>query len=128
MKAIVDRSEQCQQFVQYECRDAKLFNGPRGEPVSRWLSGDGHFKYYWGGAERNSYKCACAYKEPHFCIEGAYCNCDSTLAEKRIVKDEGVLNITRDLPVREVQFGGFTPASLAAFTIKKVACYGVGKL
>ena len=126
MKAIVDRSEHCTQLVRYDCKDAKLFNAPGGDPSSRWLSANGYLQYYWGGAERNSYKCACAYTERG--CKGAFCNCDSNFAEARATHDEGLLNVTRDLPVRQVQFGGLSKTSEAKYTIKRIDCYGVGKI
>ena len=125
VKAIVDRSEQCQQLVKYVCQDAKLFNAPGGDPASRWLSANGYLQYYWGGAEKDSYKCACAYTQS--CENGAFCNCDSKNAEKDAQSDEGLLNVTRDLPVRQVQFGGLSKTSQAIYTINKIDCYGVGK-
>lgn len=126
VKAIVDRSKHCTQVVKYDCKDAKLFNGPGGDPSSRWLSANGYLQYYWGGAVPNSYKCACAYTSKG-CDDGAFCNCDSPTAEKRPAVDQGQLNVTRDLPVREVQFGGLSRTSQAIYTIKRIACYGVGK-
>ena len=126
VKAIVDRSEQCTQLVKYDCRDAKLFNAPGGDPASRWLSANGYLQYYWGGAKRDSYKCACAYTVKG-CQGGGFCHCDSKFAETRAASDEGLLNVTRDLPVREVQFGGLSKTSQATYTIKRIDCYGVGK-
>ena len=127
MKAIVDRSKYCSQLVEYDCKDAKLFNAPGGDPASRWLSANGYLQYYWGGAQRDSYKCLCAYRASG-CQDGAFCNCDSKTAETRPTADEGVLNVTRDLPVREVQFGGLSKTSQAIYYIKRVDCYGLGKL
>ena len=103
-----------------------MFNAPGGDPSSRWLSANGYLQYYWGGAERGSYKCACAYR-PKGCQNDAFCNCDSKFAETRPAADEGLLNVTRDLPVREVQFGGLSKTSQAIYTIDRIECYGVGK-
>lgn len=127
MKAVVDRSEYCTQLVKYDCRDAKLFNAPGGDPASRWLSANGYLQYYWGGAEHNSYKCACAYSAKG-CWNKAFCNCDSKYAETISDADEGLLNVTRDLPVREVQFGGLSKTSYAKYTVRRIECVGVSKL
>ena len=127
VKAIVDRSQTCEQLVKYECRDAKLFNQPGGNPSSRWLSANGYLQYYWGGALHDSYKCACAYSPQGCADKNSYCNCDSSVAEGQTNADEGLLNVTRDLPVREVQFGGLTSLSQAIYSVRKIVCYGTGK-
>lgn len=126
VKAIVDRSEHCRQFVKYSCKDAPLFNAPGGKPSSRWLSANGYLQYYWGGARPDSYKCACAYTSS--CRGGGFCNCDSPSSEIGPDADDGLLNVTRDLPVREVQFGDMKAETQAIYTISKVDCYGIGKL
>ena len=118
VKAIVDRSQTCEQLVKYECLNAKLFNQPGGVPSSRWLSANGYLQYYWGGALPNSYKCACVYSKDGCRNAESFCNCDSPEAEKDTQSDEGLLNVTRDLPVREVQFGGLDSISRATYTIK----------
>ena len=126
VKVVVDCSKHCQQLVKYDCKDANLFNAPGGQPVSRWLSADGYLQYYWGGAERNSYKCACAYT-PRGCQGGAFCNCDGKESQTDVQSDEGLLKVTSDLPVREVQFGDLKKTSQATYSIKRIDCYGVGK-
>ncbi|XP_046846012.1 EGF and laminin G domain-containing protein-like [Xenia sp. Carnegie-2017] len=123
VKAIVDRSEHCRQYVKYSCKDAPLFNAPGGKPSSRWLSANGYLQYYWGGARPDSYKCACAYTSS--CRGGGFCNCDSPSSEIGPDADDGLLNVTRDLPVREVQFGDMKAETQAIYTISKVDCYGL---
>jgi hypothetical protein len=49
----------------------------------------------------------------------------TVISQKRVLH---MMKVTRDLPVRQVQFGGLSKTSEAKYTIKRIDCYGVGKI
>ena len=75
IQAIIKSSSECRQFVKYECRNSLLLNSPRGPSHVRWVNQAGSFEDYWGGAPKDSFKCACGVNKT--CADATkYCNCD----------------------------------------------------
>ena len=97
--AIIERSQQCEQFIKYECLNAGLwFNSS----YSWWVSRDGAKMMYWGGAPPSSSKCK--YGITDSCnVRGTRCNCDQN--ENIWTEDSGDLTDKDTLPVIELRFG-----------------------
>ena len=75
LAALTERSTDCRQFIRYECNGSLLLDSPRGPPVVDWVNRHGITEGYWGGATRESEKCACGMTMS--CADpNKYCNCD----------------------------------------------------
>lgn len=120
-EALARHSERCTQHIEFGCRKAKLLN-VGGERLGFWVSADGVYQNYWGGAQPESESCACG--ETNSCLDpNEKCNCD---AERDIwTKDEGVLNSTTLLPVEEVVFKGVVKPGEANYTVGSLHCSGL---
>ena len=117
-KALATRSENCKQFIEFGCKKAKLLDSR----LSNWVTADGVYKYYWGGAPPNSESCACGVNKT--CTDKSKkCNCDA--GANTWTKDEGWLTATSDLPVTQVVFRDVNPKSSEAnFTVGNLYCIG----
>ena len=97
--AIIERSQQCEQFIKYECFNAGLYFR---NPTAWWVSRNGAKMTYWGGAPPSSSKCKCGItdscKDPD-----ESCNCDQNL--NIWTEDSGDLTDKNILPVIELRFG-----------------------
>ena len=117
-EALARHSERCTQHIEFGCRRAKLL----GDKLGAWVSADGVYQYYWGGAQPESQSCACG--ETKSCLDpNKKCNCDA--ARDIWTKDEGVLNSTTLLPVEEVLFKEIVKPGEANFTVGNLYCSGV---
>ena len=96
--AIMKQSKNCEQFIKYECFGSALwFSTPEG----CWVSRQGLWMKYWGGAAVNSGNCACGMTNS--CAGGGKCNCDKNDLTWR--EDSGYLTDKNTLPVTELRFG-----------------------
>ena len=76
IRALIQRSSSCRQFISYQCYNSKLLNSPVGPAHVQWLSSTSVLQTYWGGAPAGSKKCACGVTNS--CAEQSkYCNCDA---------------------------------------------------
>ena len=97
LTALTEASLYCEQFISYECFNAKLFRGGK----SWWVSRDGVKMKYWGGAV-NMEGCACGVTLT--CVDGRrQCNCDAN--QKAWRQDSGLLSEKAHLPVSQLRFG-----------------------
>ncbi|BES95349.1 Hypothetical protein NTJ_08158 [Nesidiocoris tenuis] len=106
IEALINRSQECSQYLFYSCKQAKLFNTPSTEenfnPYSWWVSRHNQKMDYWGGSVPGSRKCQCGIMGS--CQDPTkWCNCDAGL--ESWVQDEGLLTDKNDLPVKQLRFG-----------------------
>lgn len=121
IKALIQRSKHCQQYIRFHCFASKLFNTPRGPSHAFWLSRDGNKQEYWGGAEPGSKKCACGMTEPPSCAgRTKFCNCDMRDGTWRA--DEGYLRDKRALPVTALLF--HKKSKKSDFILGPLECWG----
>ena len=118
--AIIKQSNNCEQFVKYECYHSALwFTSQQGW----WVSRQGSRMNYWGGAAVNSGKCACGMTNS--CSGGGKCSCDANDSTWR--EDSGYLTDKNTLPVTELRFGdtGQTHLGESGYhTLGKLRCWG----
>ncbi|XP_068720459.1 adhesion G protein-coupled receptor L4-like, partial [Montipora capricornis] len=125
-QALARRSEWCHQYVDFGCRKAKLLTGDSDEKLGFWVSSDGVYQNYWGGAEAGLQSCACGIDNPNSCVDrNKKCNCDA--GEDKWNSDEGYLNSTTLLPVVEVIFKGVVPNTEANYSVGHLYCAGESK-
>ena len=127
--AIIKRSQNCEQFVKYECFNAGFWFHHTGswwvQPYSWWVSREGGKMTYWGGAQPGSNNCACG--RTNSCISKSEgCNCDQNLSIN--TEDSGYLVDKNTLPVSELRFGdtGTLPQAdeYGSYTLGKLRCWG----
>ena len=121
IKALIQKSKHCRQYIRFHCFGSKLLNTPRGPSHAFWLSRDHHMQDYWGGAEPGSSKCACGMTEPPSCAGSAkFCNCDVRDRIWRV--DAGYLQDKNTLPVTALLFNKKSKRS--DFTLGPLECWG----
>ena len=88
IRALIQRSATCRQYISYHCYNSKLLNSPVGPEHVQWLSSTAVPQNYWGGARPGSGKCACG--ETNSCEPdpSKYCNCDAD-SDDRWREDSG---------------------------------------
>ena len=121
IKALIQKSKHCRQYVRFHCFGSKLLNTPRGPSHTYWLSRDGSRQEYWGGAEPGSKKCACGMTDPPSCVvKTRFCNCDVLSETWRV--DAGYLSDKRTLPVTGLLFAKKSKRS--KFALGPLECWG----
>lgn len=109
IKIITDRSASCNQFIKYNCVNARLFNTGLSretfDPHSWWVGSNNQKMDYWGSSLPGTGMCACGLdgscKDP-----SKGCNCDAILPYNSMeLSDEGLLTQKEYLPVRELHIG-----------------------
>lgn len=105
MEALINRSTSCQQRLQYQCRQSRLFNARSGsefQPYSWWVSRNNQKMDYWAGALPGSHKCQCGIMGT--CVDPTkWCNCDAGLESWQ--EDGGDIKEREFLPVKQIRFG-----------------------
>ena len=117
--AVIERSRQCEQFIKYECLHALLaFH----VPYSWWVSRDGVWMTYWGGAPPSSSKCKCGVTDS-CTVQGNPCNCDQN--NNIWTEDSGDLTNKDTLPVTELRFGDTGSTNEIGYhTLGALRCWG----
>ena len=110
-------SQNCEQFIKYQCYESLLFRGGYGW----WVSRQGSKMNYWGGAAVDSGKCACGMTNS--CADGGKCNCDKNY---RVWREDGrYLTDKNTLPVTELRLGDTRASHESAYlTLEKLRCWG----
>ncbi|XP_072170874.1 uncharacterized protein [Diadema setosum] len=124
LKALTARSQNCSQFIRYDCRAAVLLAEDKKTRTryGYWVSVDGEPIVSWGGTPINSKKCACAYTSEG-CLGGKNCNCDSN--PKTWNFDEGLLADKPYLPVSNVFLGDTgSKKEMGKLTLGPLRCQG----
>ena len=114
-------SSQCEQFIKYECYNARVFYG---SGHSWWVSRDSTKMTYWGGASPGSGKCACGMTNS--CADSSYgCNCDKNDNVWR--EDSGLITDKTKLPVKQLRFGDVSGigSEEGYHTLGKLKCFGI---
>ena len=99
LKALTEASDNCRQFIKYECFHARIIEGG----YSWWVSRDGQNTTYWGGANLATGGCTCGLTGSCADDESLKCNCDKNDENWR--EDSGFLTIKSHLPVKQLRFG-----------------------
>lgn len=121
IRALVEKSQHCRQYIRFHCMRSKLLNTPRGPTHTFWLSHDGSPQEYWGGAEPGSKSCACGMAKPPSCAGPTkFCNCDARDGVWRV--DDGYLTDKTVLPVTSLLFNRKSKRS--DFTLGPLECWG----
>ena len=101
LTALRDASLHCEQFISYECFNAKLLRNGKGW----WVSRDGAKMKYWGGSENKEGYCACGVAQT--CDEESLkCNCDENEGKR---EDSRLLTDKTHLPVSQLRSEGIGP-------------------
>ena len=122
LKALTEASDNCQQFIKYECFHASLIK----DGSSWWVSRDGQNMTYWGGANFKTGGCACGVTRSCADDQSLKCNCDKN--DNKWREDSGFLTIKSHLPVKQLRFGDTGGAHLGEegyHTLGKLECYGM---
>ena len=122
LKILTEVSDNCQQFMKYECFHARLIK--RG--YSWWVSRAGQKMTYWGGANLSTGGCACGLTGSCADDESLKCNCDKN--DKNWREDSGFLTIKSHLPVKQLRFGDTGDPYFdeeGYHTLGKLECYGL---
>ncbi|XP_017770023.1 PREDICTED: neurexin-4 isoform X1 [Nicrophorus vespilloides] len=106
IEALLNRSVSCRQYIEYSCKNSRLFNSPSDEvnyrPFSWWVSRHNQKMDYWGGALPGSRKCECGILGT--CRDSTkWCNCDAEFNDWAM--DGGDLTEKDNLPVKQLRFG-----------------------
>jgi len=117
LEALTSASTYCEQFIRYECKGSRLFDGGKGW----WVSRAGEDMEYWGGATGRG--CACGMTNT--CAEPKEeCNCDTDDLVWR--EDSGLLVEKRYLPVSQLRFGDTKKEEEEGYhTLGKLKCFGM---
>lgn len=120
MRALIEVSQRCRQYVKWECSGVGAGFGYSDErPLSWWESVEGEPQFYWGGASENL-TCACY---PDCFSPDQRCNCDSN-AEFHWLEDQGYITDKDKLPIRKLRFGNTYKAGQAGYhTIGPLECF-----
>ena len=122
LKALTEASDNCQQFIKYECFHASLIK----DGHSWWVSRDGQNMTYWGGANFKTGGCACGVTRSCADDQSLKCNCDKN--DNKWREDSGFLTIKSHLPVKQLRFGDTGGAHLdeeGYHTLGKLECYSM---
>ena len=122
-KALARHSEWCTQFIEFGCKGAKLLDVGGPERLGHWVSANGVYQDYWGGADPSTKWCACGEKGNCHPDRNKKCNCDA--APNFWTSDGGVLKSTTLLPVEEVVFKGVVQGTEANYTVGHLYCEGM---
>ena len=117
--AIIKRSQQCAQFIKYECYNSGLY---LTYSTAWWVSRDGAKMTYWGGASPGSSKCKCGITDSCV-VRGERCNCDQN--NSIWTEDSGDLTDKDTLPVTELRFGDTgSTIEIGYHTLGALRCWG----
>ncbi|XP_028393487.1 EGF and laminin G domain-containing protein-like [Dendronephthya gigantea] len=105
IRAFIEQSESCKQYVSYKCSNATLF-GKGQSALSSWTSISDSPNEYWAG---------CSFSDKD-------CRCDQE--NNNPEEDAGYLTKKRDLPVKAIQIGGLSSSSNVSVEIGNIVCYG----
>ena len=122
IKAIIQSSKKCQQFIKYQCFGSYITASDNGiyDPATWWVSAAGQKMTNWGGADHTVRGCACSVTNS--CAGGNMCNCNKNDAVWR--EDSGYLYEKEFLPVKELWFGDLDhPLEDSYYTLGKLKCY-----
>ena len=111
-------SSHCEQFINYECYDSRVFRSGN----AWWVSRDSAKMTYRGGASPGSGNQACGMTNS--CADSSYgCNCDKNDLVWR--EDSGLLTDKTKLPVKQLRFGDVSGSEEGYHTLGKLKCFGI---
>jgi len=118
IRAVVDSSTSCRQFIKYRCRHST--NNYGSSNYWSWRSWDHREHLSFGGSNRARY-CACGIKGT--CTRrGNRCNCDQNTTSE--TSDSGYFTDKRYLPVIEMRFGDLGSSYEKGWhTLGKLQCH-----
>lgn len=99
---LVDMSENCEQYMRWDCLAAIIHNPISGDLYTYWKNRDEMKMNYFGGADIDSGNCSCGGTSS--CFDRTLpCNCDANDNVWRF--DEGFLDHKFDLPIHSFYCG-----------------------
>ncbi|XP_066268704.1 contactin-associated protein-like 2 isoform X1 [Branchiostoma lanceolatum] len=120
IRALIDASESCKQFIKYECWGSLIRDTNKDVSYAWWVTWDCREKNYWGGASPGSKECECMVTGT--CGSPDHpCNCNINDDVWR--EDSGFLTHKDDLPVKQLRFGD-TGEENGYHTLGKLMCFG----
>ncbi|KAL9952583.1 hypothetical protein ACROYT_G039854 [Oculina patagonica] len=118
LAALTRVSQNCEQFIKFECNNDILFIE---KGYGWWVSRDGTWMNYWGGATGHDKMCACGVTNS--CTGGSKCNCDNS--GRGWYEDSGLLTDKSALPVTQIRLGDLDDSHEEGYhTLGKLKCYG----
>ncbi len=119
LAALTRVSQNCEQFIKFECNNDILFIE---KGYGWWVSRDGTWMNYWGGATGHDKMCACGVTNS--CTGGKKCNCDN-YGKAGWFEDSGLLTDKSVLPVTQIRLGDLDQSHEEGYhTLGKLKCYG----
>ncbi|XP_077992102.1 uncharacterized protein LOC144446224 [Glandiceps talaboti] len=119
MKAVMDISDTCYQYLKYECYGSIMKYG--GTNYAAWYDRDGNIMNNWAGAPSGQTLCACGNEGT--CANGvSTCNCDNNDGTWRY--DDGTITDKDYLPVSKLGFGDSSTGEEGYFTLGAFYCKG----
>jgi len=124
--SIISLSENCEQYIRYDCQSAPLNNGT--EANAWWMDREDVMHFYWSGDStmeaEYGYKGTCYCHQQQSCISNQHrCNCDP--GSEVWTFDDGQLTDRAQLPVTKLNFGNFYQEDQAAkFYLGPLYCSG----
>ena len=117
LAALTRVSQNCEQFIKFECSSGVVFIQ---HSYAWWVSRDGTWMNYWGGATGYNKMCACGVTNS--CSGGGKCNCP---ARGQWSEDSGLLTDKSALPVTQIRLGDLDNSHEQGYhTLGKLRCYG----
>ncbi|XP_077987373.1 protocadherin Fat 4-like [Glandiceps talaboti] len=125
IRAVVDQSASCKQFIKYDCYHSTL-NLDSNSPKAWWEDYSAVKQYYWGDSDNIQGYCACGITDT--CVDvseavspGLKCYCDHNDNQWR--SDEGYLTDKSVLPVTKLSFGDTGDANEEGYhTLGPIQC------
>ena len=119
--AIINQSQECKQFIKYECFDSCLLNNTNDSQYGCWVSRNGENMTYWGGAKPGSNCCTCGMTNS--CAKRNK-KCNDT-NDPQLREDSCYLTDKNTLPVIELRFGDNGSSGAYGYhTLGKLRCWG----
>lgn len=120
MRALIELSQTCDQFIRYDCYSAVLeFDDIE---YSWWNDRNGEPHYYWTGSDDTIHTCSCGI-QGNCADPNLLCNCDSVAPAALF--DEGYIQNKEQLPISRLNFGRTSAAySSGEHTLGRLRCTG----
>ncbi|XP_072037187.1 uncharacterized protein [Amphiura filiformis] len=118
--ALIAVSQSCQQYIQYDCLNSKIWDIDNGWPYVWWKSRHGKDMHNFGGVPTGHEGCACGLTDGGCTTSGTKCNCDTE--DDSTYSDDGLLSDKETLPVTKLRFGG---NDVSNYVLGPLECDGI---
>ncbi|KAL9952561.1 hypothetical protein ACROYT_G039830 [Oculina patagonica] len=125
LAALTRVSQNCEQFIKFECNNDIEFINDRNDSYAWWVSRDGTRMNYWGGATGHDHMCACGVTNSCSDLRRK-CNCHNIGTDTGWREDSGLLTDKSTLPVTQIRLGDLDQSHEEGYhTLGKLKCYGL---